>query len=157
MKPTLVALVIAGGWFTLTVKLWVPVPAVLLAVMVTVVSPPVLAPGVPEITPEVGSSVRPLGRVPVVTAKVGAGKPLAATVKLPAVPTVKVALAALVMVGAWPTVSVKVCVASVPTPLLATMLRLNVPLCSGVPLSEPPLVSVTPVGSVLEVLKLAAG
>ena len=102
--------------------------------------------------------VRPLGKVPTVTLKVGAGKPVAVTVKAgPAVPTVKVALATLVMAGAWPTVSVKVCVAFVPTPLLPTMLKLKMPLCSGVPLSEPALVSVTPVGSALVVLKLAAG
>ena len=149
----------AGGWFTFTVKLCVAaVPTLLLAVMVTMVSPPVAAAGVPEITPVVGSRPRPLGRVPVVTAKVGAGKPVAATVKLPAVPTVKVALAALVMVGDWPTVRVKVCVASVPTPLPATMASVKVPLCSGVPLRMPALVRVTPVGSsALEVLKLAAG
>ena len=78
---------------------------------------------------------------------------------MPAVPTVKTGTdrAPMAKVGAWPTVSVKVCVALVPTPLLATMLRLKVPLWSGVPLSEPALVSVTPVGSALEVLKLAAG
>ena len=34
-------------------------------------------------------------------------------------PTVKVVLAALLMAGAWSTVSVKVCVAAVPAPLLA--------------------------------------
>ena len=50
MKPTLVALVMAGGWFTFTVKLCVAaVPTLLLAVMVTMVSPPVAAAGVPEI------------------------------------------------------------------------------------------------------------
>ena len=147
----------AGCSFTVTIKLCVAaVPTLLLAVMVTVVVPPRPV-GVPVSTPA-PVRLKPLGRVPVVTLKVGNGKPVPVTVKAgPAVPTVKVALAALVMVGAWPTVSVKVCVALVPTPLLATMLRLKVPLCSGVPLSEPALVSVTPVGSVLEVLKLAAG
>ena len=64
---------------------------------------------------------------------------------------------ALVIAGAWPTVSVKLCVALVPTPLLATMLSGKVPLCSGVPLSTPALLSVTPVGNALVVLKLAAG
>ena len=126
--------------------------------MVTVLVPPVPAAGVPVSTPVVVFRVRPLGKVPTVTLKVGAGKPVAVTVKAgPAVPTVKVALATLVMAGAWPTVSVKVCVAFVPTPLLPTMLKLKMPLCSGVPLSEPALVSVTPVGSALVVLKLAAG
>ena len=72
---------------------------------------------------------------------------------------VKVALAALVMAGAWPTVSVNDCVALVPTPLEATMLRLNTPLLptAGVPLSRPVLVRVMPSGRVLEVLKAAAG
>jgi hypothetical protein len=57
------------------------------------------AAGVPEISPVVLFRLRPLGKVPLVTLKVGAGKAVAATVKLPALPTVKVALAALVMVG----------------------------------------------------------
>jgi hypothetical protein len=43
------------------------------------------------------------------------------TVKLPAALVVKVVLAALVMAGAWPTVSVKLCAAFVPTPLLAVI------------------------------------
>ena len=46
--------------------------------------------------------------------------PLTCTpVNAPAVPTVNVALVALVIAGAWATVSVKACVAGVPTPLLA--------------------------------------
>ena len=78
---------------------------------------------------------------------------------VPAVPTVKLGTdrAPMLKVGDWPTVSVKVCVALVPTPLLATMFSVKVPLCSGVPLSTPALVSVTPVGRALVVLKLAAG
>ena len=43
------------------------------------------------------------------------------TVKEPSVPTVKVAVSPLVMVGACCTVSVKLCVASVPMPLPAVM------------------------------------
>ena len=78
---------------------------------------------------------------------------------VPAVPTVKAGTDSEPMpkVGDRPTVRVKVCVALVPTPLPATMLRLKEPLCSGVPLRTPALVSVTPVGSALVVLKLAAG
>ena len=73
-KLVLVALVMAGCSFTVTVKLCVAaVPTSLLAVMVTVLVPPVLAAGVPVSTPVVAFSVRPLGRVPVVTLKVGAG------------------------------------------------------------------------------------
>ena len=45
------------------------------------------------------------------------------TVKVPAVPTVKVALAALVIAGAWLTVRVKVWVAALPTPLWAVMVK----------------------------------
>ena len=54
-----------------------------------------------------------------VSLSVGAGKPVAVTVKEPAAPTVNAALLALVMAGAWFTVSVKLCVALLPTPLLA--------------------------------------
>ena len=43
---------------------------------------------------------------------VGVGTPVVVTVKLPAVPTVKVVLLALVMAGAWLTVRVKFWVAS---------------------------------------------
>ena len=73
----------------------------------------------PESTPaEV--SVIPVGRAPL-SVNVGAGYPVAVTVKLPAVPAVNVVLLALVMAGAWPTVSVKLCTAFVPTPLLAVI------------------------------------
>jgi len=50
---------------------------------------------------------------------VGVGDLVAVTVNEPAVPTTKVVLLALVIAGAWFTVSVKFCVALVPTPLLA--------------------------------------
>ena len=83
--------------------------------------------------------------------------------KLPAVPTVKVALAALVMVGDWFTVSVKACVASGLMPLVAVTVKLKLkgPLLptAGVPLSTPVVASsVTPWGRVpLVTLKLDAG
>ena len=51
-KPVLLLLVIAACSFTLKVKLCVAaVPTLLLAVMVTVVAPPLVAKGVPEISP----------------------------------------------------------------------------------------------------------
>jgi hypothetical protein len=50
---------------------------------------------------------------------VGAGVPVAVTLNEPAVPTVKVALLALVMAGTWLTVRVKFCAALVPTPFCA--------------------------------------
>jgi hypothetical protein len=74
---------------------------------------------VPDRTPaEV--SVTPLGRGPVFE-KVEFGKLVAVTVKLPALPTVKVVELALVMVGARFTKSVKFWVAFVPTPLVAVI------------------------------------
>jgi len=68
------------------------------AVIVIGYAPPVAAAGVPLSTPPV-VSVTPLGRVLVVL-KVGAGVPVAVTLNVPAVPTVKVVAAALLMAGA---------------------------------------------------------
>ena len=81
------------------------------------------AAGVPDSTPVVALSDTPLGRVPV-SAKVGAGLPLAVTVKVPALPTVKVVELPEVMVGAAEaglTVSVKLWVAFGRVPLAAVM------------------------------------
>ena len=86
--------------------------------MVTGYDPPVPAAGVPDSAPVVELRATPLGRVPV-SLKVGAGKPLAVTVKVPVVPTVKVVELAEVMAGASSTVSVKLWVASGATPLVA--------------------------------------
>jgi hypothetical protein len=61
--------------------------------------------GVPERTPAL-LRVTPLGRVPV-WEKVGVGNPLAVTVNVLAVPTVKLLELALVIAGAWFTVRVK--------------------------------------------------
>ena len=44
---------------------------------------------------------------------------MAVTLNVPPVPTAKVVLLALVMADAWFTVSVKLCVAAVPTPFCA--------------------------------------
>jgi hypothetical protein len=99
-----------------------------------------------------GVNVTPLGNVPVALT-VGVGLPVAVTVKLPAVPTVNVVLAPLVIAGAWLTVSVKLCVAAVPTPLLAVIVSGYVPPVpvAGVPPSVavpfPLFVNVTPLGS----------
>ena len=54
------------------------------------------AAGVPLSAPVAAVKVTPLGSVPL-SVSVGAGKPLAATVKEPAAPVVKVALLALVL------------------------------------------------------------
>jgi hypothetical protein len=64
--------------------------------------------GVPDRTPP--ENVTPVGSVPA-SEIVGVGKPVAVTVNVPAAPVVNVVLLALVMAGAWFTVSVKLCVA----------------------------------------------
>ena len=118
VKVVSAALVIAAGSVTVRVKACVgAVPTPLVAVKVRLYTPPVPAVGVPLRTPL--AKVTPLGRVPV-RLKVGTGKPLAVGVKLPNEPTAKVAALALVKAATWLTVSVKVRVAGVPTPLLAT-------------------------------------
>jgi hypothetical protein len=54
--------------------------------------------------------VTPLGSVPL-SLRVGFGSPVAVTVNVPALPTLNVVAFALVIAGAWSTVSVNVCVA----------------------------------------------
>jgi len=108
--------------------------------------PPLPAAGVPESTPAV-VKVTPEGRAPV-SVKVGAGEPVAVTVKVPAEPAVKVVLLALVMAGAWLTVKVNFCVAAVPTPFEALMQMVKDPALAGVPERRPAVLKVTPLGSV---------
>jgi hypothetical protein len=101
--------------------------------------------------------VTPVGNPPV-SLKVGAGKPLAMTVKEPAEPTVNVVVLTLVIAAAWFTVSVKFCVASVPTPLWAVNVIANVPLAAGVPPRIPvAALKVTPAGRVPVSLSVGAG
>lgn len=70
------------------------------AVTVKMYWPAVPDAGVPESTPLL-DKVIPFGRVPEVTEKVGAGKPLAVKLNgVPKMPTWKVALFVLVIVGA---------------------------------------------------------
>jgi hypothetical protein len=118
LKVALFALVIIGAWSTVSVKLCEVVPELLVALKVIEYVPPVPAAGVPLRTPVVVLNVTPVGSAPV-SLNVGAGNPVAVTVKVPPVPTVKVVLLALVMAGGWPTVSVKFCTASAPMPLCA--------------------------------------
>ena len=76
------------------------VPTPLEAVTVKVYWPAVPDAGVPESTPLL-DKVIPLGRLPAGTEKVGAGKPLAVKLNgVPEMPTWKVALLVLVMLGA---------------------------------------------------------
>src|SRR5215469_5715587 len=95
-----------GASRTVRVKVcWTVAPTPLSALMVIGYTPPEPTAGVPESSHSkgVGSvTVTPAGRLPV-TENVGAGKPVAASAKLPAVPTVKVVLAPDVITGAWPT------------------------------------------------------
>ena len=72
------------------------------AVIVKLYAPAVV--GVPEITPVVLLSVSPLGSVPVVTAKVGDGLPLALILVEALVLTVKAGIVPLIKVGAAVTV-----------------------------------------------------
>jgi hypothetical protein len=66
--------------------------------------------------------VTPEGRVPD-AASAGVGYPDVVTVNVPGVPLVKVVPLALVMDGAWSTVSVKLCVAFGEAVLLAVMVN----------------------------------
>ena len=100
------------------------VPTPLEAVMVSVYEP--LLVGVPEkvaVPLLLAVKVTPVGRVPV-RDSVGVGYPVVVTVKLKAVPTVALALAALVMAGAWLTVKAKDWAAGCPVPFEAVIVRL---------------------------------
>jgi hypothetical protein len=67
------------------------------------------------------TKLTPVGKMPS-TLTVGAGNPDVVTWKDRFCPVVNVALAAEVMAGPWPTVSVKVCVATGDTPFVAAIL-----------------------------------
>ena len=69
--------------------------------------PPVFTAGVPLSTPVPPLNETPLGSAPL-SVKLDAGKPLAVTVNVPAVPTLNVVLFRLVIAGAWLTVTSKV-------------------------------------------------
>ena len=87
------------GNFTTSEKGWTKLdPTPLLAVNVMLYVPFVPAAGVPLNAPVPAVNVTPLGSAPD-SAIVGAGKPAAVVVKDPANPTVKLALAALVIAG----------------------------------------------------------
>src|SRR5947208_13250312 len=94
--------------------------------------------GVPLSTPVAVLNVTPLGSAPF-SLNAGAGKPDAVTVKVPGVPSPNVAMLALVMMGTWPTVSVRPCVASGVPPLFALRVMEKVPAvpAAGLPLSTP--------------------
>ena len=106
-------------------------------------------------------SVIPLGRAPD-SENVGAGVPVAVTVNVPAVPTVNVALFALVITGATEaefTVSVKLCVAFGVVPFCAVTVSVYVPLVpdAGVPERTPAALNVTPLGRTPDSEKVGVG
>src|SRR5215472_14669475 len=124
---------------------------------------PVPVAGVPANVPvplPLSTNVTPLGNAPT---SVSDGVPVPVTVNVPGVSTVNVVLLALVITGAVPTVSVKVWVAGVPTPLLAVKVMGYVPTLpdAGVPLSVPvPFalpVKVIPLGNAPASVKVGAG
>jgi hypothetical protein len=120
--------------------------------------PPVPA-GVPLRAPVAAVNVTPGGSAPV-SLSVGVGLPVAVTVNVPAAPTVKVTLFALVIAPAWFTVSVKFWVASAPTPLCAVNVMEYAPplFAAGIPLRLPvAALNVTPGGSVPVSLSVGAG
>src|SRR5258708_10289536 len=117
--------------------------------------PPWPASGVPERTPPV--IVTPDGRVPRLL-KVGAGKPCAVRVRESALPTVKVALFALVNDGVSSTVTVNVWVASLPTPFEAVRGTVWVPPGSAAGVPEiTSAVKGTPDGRAAPALSVGAG
>ena len=121
--------------------------------------PPEPAAGVPLSTPVDALNVTPVGNTPD-SLRVAVGNPLAVRVKLPALPTVNVALLALVIAGAWLTVSVKLWLAGWPTPFAAVKVTAYVPPepAAGVPLSTPvEALKVTPVGNAPDSLSVEAG
>jgi hypothetical protein len=160
VKVVLFALVTAEVWFTVSVKFWVAsVPAPLWAVIVKGYVPPLPDAGVPLSVAVAAVNVTPLGSTPV-SMNVGAGKPVAVTGNVPAVPTVKVVLFALVIAGARFTVSVKLCTASAPAPLCAVNVMEYVPAVpvAGVPLRIPvAALKVSPLGSAPVSVSVGAG
>ena len=126
VNVVLSALVIAGAWSTVSVKLWVASGSTpLAAVMVSAKCRQFPAPGVPArvaVPSPLSRKVTPPGRRPV-SLRAAVGKPVAVTVKVPKVPVANVVLSALVIAGAWSTVRVKFWVASGRTPLAAVMVR----------------------------------
>src|SRR5215831_20128746 len=140
------ALVIAGGVVTRTVKLCVAFGSTpLVAVSVTGKEPNCV--GVPDNSPA-DDSVSPGGSVPAVTLTVGAGNPVIVTWNVvPGVFSLKVAVFALVIAGGALTRTVRFCVASGVTPLVAFSVTGKDPLWVGVPDNNPVDDSVRPVGS----------
>ena len=116
----LAALVIPGAWSTVRVNACVAVPNVLVAVIVSLYTPPWSTPGAPPrvaVPFPLSTQVTPCGRVPL-SVSAGAGAPEVFTVKVRLEPSVAVAVAPDVIFGAALTVRTKDCVV-VPAELVA--------------------------------------
>ena len=109
-----------GAAKTIKVSCWVAAPALLVAESVKAKGEPAVLGGVPPITPVVVLKPAHVGSVPAVTLYVGAGEPVAVTVKLPVWPTVKIAVAALVNAGGCTTNSVAAVEVAEPKTLVTT-------------------------------------
>ena len=105
--------------------------------------------GVPVIAPVVAFRARPAGKLPAVTAKVGAPvPPITLTDWLYAVPTVGAGSDAGLTVSGALTMTEYACDAVAPTVSVAVIVKLNVPEADDVPLIAPPTTfSVNPVGN----------
>jgi hypothetical protein len=100
-------LMMAGAWSTVTVMVWVVLPAVLTAISPTEYDPPVV--GVPEMVPvpsRLSVNDNPAGSWLVVL-MAAVGDPVVVTETESAVPAVSVVSAALVNSGAWSTVIIR--------------------------------------------------
>lgn len=125
--------------------------------------PVVPAAGVPEIVPvplALSTKVRPLGSVEELPID-GAGEPAVVMANVPAVPTTKVAAAALVNDGPVPTWIERVCTALGKLPLAAVTVIGVVPVAVGVPVMSAvpfaPGVKVSPAGIAPTSLRVGAG
>ena len=122
MNVVAAALVIAGAWSTVSVKLCVASGEVPFdAVIVKGYVPPLPLAAVPAsvaVPSPLSVKVTPLGSEPAgIDKEASVGTPVVVTVKVPGLPTTKVVEAALVIIGAWSTVSVKDCTAAGEAPL----------------------------------------
>ncbi len=145
MDPLMVGATVAAAMVPL--KVFEAVPAMFVAVTVKLYGPAVV--GVPAMTPVVGFKESPTGSEPAVTAKVGAGLPVALSVVDAGAPTVRAGMDPLMVgaTGAGATVPLKVFEAE-PAMFVAVTVNQNGPPVVGVPEMTPVVgFNVNPVGS----------
>ena len=140
VKVVLAALVKAGASLIVRAKVWAASGLMPLAAArsreYTPPSPPAGVPARVAVLSPLSVKDRLAGSVPVRVIAL-MGKPVVVTSNVPALPTVKVVLAALVMAGGVPIVRVKVCVALGSVSLLDSRLSVYTPSSpgSGVPVN----------------------